>query len=214
MRAAREAPARAGDHVPRDGPDQHGAARRRSKPRLLAAARRLGYAAHVGRVPRTADVRDLAQACGLVRSGPVQHPGVDHNRVPGRPHPRGGDQSGNVGLRAVQPLVPPPAYSPRLPAILSKEAPSDSPPVLVSAPSLLNPEAPSFQMPEASPGPVLVEIEVPRRTVSFDVPPSPRPLLRPDEKSIAAPCVGRACLNIAAECKQRITVLPSNTTPP
>ena len=100
--------------------------------------------------------------------------------------------------------MPPPAYSPRLPAILSKEAPSESPSVLVSAPSLLNPEAPSFQMPEASPGPVFVEIEVPRRTVSFDVPPSPRPLLRPDEKSTAAPCVGRACLDIAAECKQRI----------
>ena len=109
--------------------------------------------------------------------------------------------------------MPPPAYSPRLPAILSKEAPSDSPPVLVSAPSLLNPEAPSFQMPETSPGPVFVEIEVPRRTVSFDVPPSPRPLLRPDEKSTAAPCVGRACLDIAAECKQRITVLAQQHDP-
>ena len=109
--------------------------------------------------------------------------------------------------------MPPPAYSPRLPAILSKEAPSDSPPVLVSAPSLLNPEAPSFQMTNASPGPVFVEIEVPRPVVSFDVPSWPRSPRRPVEKSTAKPCAGRANLDFAALCKQQVIALAQQHDP-
>ncbi|CAK0894429.1 unnamed protein product, partial [Prorocentrum cordatum] len=65
-----------------------------ARPSVRAAVRRLGYAARIGRVPRVADVRDLAQACGLGRSGPAQLPDVVHNSALDRPHPLGEDQPG------------------------------------------------------------------------------------------------------------------------